>query len=136
MNLRPIMLFACTLSMPTLLNAAVEQGWHSVSHNGQPVVTGSGRIVAQQRNVGNFNRVELKGSGNAQIRLGAAPSLTVQADDNLLPLLISRVENGTLVLESRGSYRTRTTPRYTITVPNLDYVATSGSGGDGAGRQP
>ena len=102
--------------------------WHSVSRGNQPVVTGSGRIVTQARNVGNFHRLQIRGSTNIQVRLGAAPSLRLRADDNLLPYLTTRVENGTLILDSRGSYRTRTNPLAVITVPNLDYVHISGSG--------
>jgi hypothetical protein len=102
--------------------------WHSVKRGHEPTVTGSGRIVSQQRAIGNFHRVEIKGATNAQIRLGVAPSLTLRADDNLLPYLTSQVRNGTLILDSRGSYRSRTTPQAVITVPNLDYVKISGSG--------
>jgi len=102
--------------------------WHSVKRGHDPVVTGSGRIVSQQRAVGNFHRVEIKGATNAQIRFGNEPSLNLRADDNLLPFLTSQVRNGTLILDSRGSYRTRTTPQAVITVPNLDFVNISGSG--------
>lgn len=102
--------------------------WHSVSHGREPMVTGSGRIVTQSRPVGNFHRVEIKGSTNIKVRLGAAPSVSLRADDNLLPYLTSEVRNGTLILDSRGSFRTKTTPLAVISVPNLDYVHISGSG--------
>jgi hypothetical protein len=112
----------------SLSTVPVAAQWHSVQQNREPMVTGSGRIVTQQRAVGNFSRIELKGGSNAEVRLGERLSVAVQADDNILGNLTSRVVGRTLVLDSRGSYRTRTAPRYLITVPNIDYLATQGSG--------
>ena len=40
----------------------------------------------------------------------------------------SRVENGTLIIDTRGSFRTRTSPRAFVTVPNIDYLSSRGSG--------
>ncbi len=108
--------------------ASAQRGWHSVTHNNQPLVTGSGRIVRQNRAVGNFRGVELMGFSDAVIQLGAKPSLTIEADDNLLPYFTSNVERGVLRIDTRGSLRTRRTPRIFITVPNLESVTTSGSG--------
>ena len=128
MKMRGMIVLGCALASPAIMASAADSGWHSVMRDGQPMVTGSGRIVTQRRPVGNFRRVELRGSTNLQVRLGAAPSLTVRADDNILQLITSRVENGTLILDSRGSFRTRTAPRAFITVPNIDYLGSRGSG--------
>jgi hypothetical protein len=123
-----IMVLGCLLALPGTLATAADGGWQSVQRDGQRMVTGSGRIVTQQRAVGNFSRVELRGSTDIEVRLGAAPSLAVRADDNILQQITSRVENGTLILDTRGSFRTRTSPRAFVTVPNLDSLASRGSG--------
>ena len=108
--------------------AAANGGWHSTITSGEPVVTGSGRVVKEVRPVGRFRDVELKGSANLQVELGRPLSLTVEADDNLLRHFTSNIEGGTLRLDTRGSFRTRSSPRIYLTAPNIEALTTSGSG--------
>lgn len=100
----------------------------SVINGDWRVIEGSGRIVRQVRPVAPFTSVELEDSSNVEVRLGTTRSLTVEADDNLLPLLTTDVRGGTLVLASHGSYRTRHTPRIWLTVPDIREVRLLGSG--------
>ena len=128
MKVRAILALGCAMASPAFVASAAESGWHSVQRDGQPMVTGSGRIVTQQRAVGNFSRIDLRGSTDIEVRLGAAPSLAVRADDNIVQQITSRVENGTLIIDTRGSFRTHTSPHAYVTVPNLEYLASRGSG--------
>jgi hypothetical protein len=124
----PMLIAAGALALfagPTFAGA---EGWHSTVTNGDPLVTGSGRVVRQARAVGSFQDVELKGSSNLQVELGRPLSLAVEADDNLLSQLTSEVVGGTLRLDTRGSFRTRTAPRIYLTAPNIEAITTSGSG--------
>ena len=68
------------------------------------------------------------GSENVEVRFGPKASVVISADDNVLPLLSTRVVDGTLKLESRGSYRTRNPIRVWITTPKLDEFTSMGSG--------
>ena len=120
------LLTSTALIVPT--SGALAEGWINVTHNGQPMVEGSGRIVQQARAVGNFSRVKTYGAETVEIRFGPTHSLVIAADDNILPLLTSEVEDGTLKLSSRGSYRTRGPIKVWITVPNLDSYQSFGSG--------
>ena len=113
---------------PQALSAAVYDGWHSVRNGNQPVVTGSGRVVRQVRPVGDFRALELMGFYDVQLRLGAAPSLVIEADDNLLPYFTSNVSGGTLRLGTRGSLRTRSNPKVYLTVTDVNSVLSMGSG--------
>ena len=108
--------------------ATAHDGWSTVQRGNQPIVTGSGRIVRQARPIGDFRRVELMGFADIQLRLGASPSLVIEADDNLLPYLTNSVSGGTLRLDTRGSIRTRKTPKIYLTVRNVDSVLSTGSG--------
>jgi hypothetical protein len=128
MKLPSIAALGCLLALPASLATAADYGWQTVQRNGQPMVTGSGRIVTQQRAVGNFSRIELRGSTDIEVRLGAAPSLSVRADDNIVQMITTRVESGTLIVDTRGSFRTRSSPRAFVTAPNIDYLASRGSG--------
>ena len=62
------------------------------------------------------------------MRVGGAPSLSIAADDNILPLITSEVRNGTLTIGSRGSYRIRGPIRVWITSPSLEAFRSAGSG--------
>src|SRR4051812_6066590 len=111
---------------PAPMSAVAHSGWINVQNDRYPTIEGSGRIVSQNRAVSPFNRIELQGAADAEIQLGRSQSVTIQADDNLLPLMTSEVRGGTLVLGSRGSFRTRWTPRLRITVPDVSEVETNG----------
>jgi hypothetical protein len=104
------------------------QNWTSVTYNNMPVVQGSGRVIRQNRAVAPFQRIEMMGAEVVDVRLGARPSVIIEADDNVLPLLTSEVRNGTLKLGSRGSYRIRGPVRVWVTMPNLESFVSSGSG--------
>jgi hypothetical protein len=59
---------------------------------------GSGNIVTEPRDVSDFTSISLSGSGQLRVEQGDAESLTIAADDNLLPLLTSEVKDGRLSL--------------------------------------
>jgi hypothetical protein len=63
-------------------------------------IQGSGRILTEQRRVRNFDRVYLTSFGDLFITQGEQESLTVKADDNLMPYIETQVENGTLRLNN------------------------------------
>lgn len=107
---------------------AADNNWTSVQHNDSPQITGSGRVIRQARQISAAQAVELSGAADVEVRVGPAPSLVVEADDNLLPLFTSEVRGGTLKLASKGSYRTRNTPRFFVTLPSINSLQTSGSG--------
>jgi hypothetical protein len=119
-------LTSTALIVPT--SGALAQGWTTVTHNGQPMVEGSGRIVQQARSVGDFRRIKTYGSEDVEVRFGPTTSLVIAADDNILPLLTSEVDNGTLKLGSRGSFRTRSPIKVWITTPHLEAYQSFGSG--------
>ena len=119
-------LTSAALIVPTTSVAA--QNWTRVTYNHRPMVQGSGRVVRQNRPVGHFDRILIEGAEVVEVRLGTQYSLSIAADDNVLPLLTSEVEGGTVKLGSRGSYRTRGPVRVWVTMPNLESLAASGSG--------
>ena len=48
--------------------------------------------MTQAVDVSNFDSVSLEGSGEVYIEQGQTESLTIEADDNILPLLETKVE--------------------------------------------
>jgi len=59
-------------------------------------VQGSGRVVKQTRQVSGFSGVALSVPGHVELRIGSSEGVTVEADDNVLPLLETVVEDGVL----------------------------------------
>ena len=117
---------SAALILPT--SGVVAESWTTVTVDHMPVVNGSGRVVQQQRSVGNFDAVETLGSENVEVRFGATPSVVIAADDNILPLITTKVVDGQLKIGTRGSFRMHGPIRAWITVPNLKAFTTSGSG--------
>jgi len=91
---------------------------------------GSGQLATQSRQVSGFTSVELTGVGELSIDQTGTESLTVSAEDNLLPLLTSKVEGDTLILGKKPNTRIVTTKpiTYTLTMKDITGLAVSGSG--------
>jgi hypothetical protein len=89
---------------------------------------GSGTADTQTRTVPSFTAVELAGSNEIRVTVGGEQAVVVHADDNLVGLVTTRVEGGTLVVGTRGSFATRVPMRLEVTVPAIDAVVLSGSG--------
>ena len=95
-----------TLVISIVFISATACNWRGDDWFGERGVDGSGRVVEEIRNVGTFNRVELHGAGRLYIDFGSVPSLRIVAEDNILPIIETRVEGDTLVVESDRSYNT------------------------------
>ena len=93
-------------------------------------VRGSGVMATETRPVSGFSAVTVSGSGDVRIEHTGKESLTVEAEDNLLPLLETYVDGDTLVLRVRPntSISPTRTIRYRVTVARLDAASVSGSG--------
>jgi len=64
------------------------------------MLQGSGNEIPEKREVSDFDRVYLTSFGDLFIAQGEQESLTMVADDNLMPHITTDVENGTLILNS------------------------------------
>ena len=96
--------------------------------NGGRGLRGSGAPVDQQRVVPAFRSIDLAGSSIVTVHVGRPQSVTVRTDRNLLSRVTTRVRTGRLVIETRGSFSTRTRMRVLVTVPSLDAITLTGSG--------
>lgn len=97
------------------------------------IVTPSGEVVTETRQVGEFDKVALSDIGTLIIKPGASASLTVKADKNLMPYVTVETSGGTLEigLDTRGRiYKldANTTLEYELTAPSITAVINSGSG--------
>ena len=97
--------------------------------SGANTVVGSGKVISENRPVSGFTSVLVSGSGQADITIGDKESLVIEAEDNILPLIETSVQNGklTIGMKPNTSITTMRGIRYTITVKSLTGVETSGS---------
>lgn len=93
------------------------------------LIVGSGTAATETREVSAFNGINVSGSGELIITQGDAVSLEIIADDNILPVLTSDINNeGILDLGAREgtSISPVTNIVYRVTVTDLTSIETSG----------
>ena len=91
-------------------------------------VEGNGVPARDTRVVGAVQGLEVGGGMVVDVRVGPAPSLTVEADGNLLPLIRTDTSGDTLRITSEKPLRSRNPIHVAYTVPRLAELRTSGSG--------
>ncbi len=94
-----------------------------------PRIQGSGKVATESRDIGEIRGVSVSGLGHVVIRSGESESLTITADDNILPLLTSQVADGRLVLGVERNAALYPTQQivYSLTVRRLEEVEASGA---------
>lgn len=92
-------------------------------------VRGSGQVSTESRQVHGFHSVDLAGVATMTVKRGSTEALTVQAEDNLLPLLRTDVEGGVLRIGPRqGTAVAPTKPiHYDLTASQLDALHVTGA---------
>jgi hypothetical protein len=91
-------------------------------------VVGDGHVVSEQRAVGNVTALDMRGPLTVEVRVGEAPSLRVEADANLLPLIRTETVGGTLRMTVDKQVRSMHSLRVIWTAPQLAQLTQSGSG--------
>lgn len=93
-------------------------------------IKGSGVLVEKQRSVGAFSKLRLEGPLDVRLNQAGSDAVRVAADDNIEPLIESRLEGDTLVLrlQSGAGFTTRHAPTVTIDSKSLQAVTLNGSG--------
>lgn len=85
-------------------------------------------MITESRQVSGFTEIELRGIGTVTVEVTGTDSLTLHAEDNLMPLLTSEVEEGRLILGTTEPVSPTQEITYTVTVADLEAVSVSGSG--------
>lgn len=91
-------------------------------------VRGSGTVETESREVSGFNEIVLSGSGDVVVTVDGTESLTIEAEDNIMPLLTTEVSNGRLELGAESAISPTQGITYTISAAAMNGVTVSGSG--------
>jgi hypothetical protein len=116
-SLLPLALLAA--GCPVYTRVTVDGGWASL--------TGSGQTATENRTVGAFSKIEVSGAATLDVEIGNITTLAVATDDNVLPLIETKVEGDTLHIRPVKNYRSTLGVKVKITTPALEGVTTSGA---------
>lgn len=91
---------------------------------------GSGNVASEPRDVSGFDEVELSGVGTLSIRQTGSESLTVEAEEDVLPKIRTEVVDNRLIIGPEPNTNIQTTEpiNYELTVEDLHALKLSGSG--------
>lgn len=111
----------------TIVGAAFFFGSCNVSFNGDSL-SGNGNVKTETRNVGDFNAVKTSGSIDIEISQGDTYSVSVEDDENILPVIVTEVEGGVLNIHYKDNTSiNQDHAKVYIKAPSLDKIISSGS---------
>ena len=110
--------------------SSVVQGSASSSSSSGTTTQAPGETTSESRDVSGFEEVELRGVGNLYIRQGKSESLTVEAEEDVLPKIRTKVGDNRLIIGPKRSTTINTTEpiNYELTVEDLSALEVSRSG--------
>lgn len=88
---------------------------------------GSGKVISEDRYVDAFTGITLKGAGDIEAKIGPKTQVVIHADDNIVPIIVTRVEKGTLIIENKENI-SPTKFLVVIESPKLENVGVEGAG--------
>jgi len=93
-------------------------------------VSGSGTLKTEVREVSGFTGIALSLSGSVEIRQGGSEGVTIETDDNILPLIETVVENATLKIRptTRNTSFSTKTLKIVVNARNLERIDIAGTG--------
>ncbi|HEX2908674.1 MAG TPA: head GIN domain-containing protein [Phototrophicaceae bacterium] len=90
---------------------------------------GSGKIITETRQIGNFNTLALEGIGDLTIVQGTEQGLTIETDDNIVKHITTEVKGDTLFISyDNRPFRPSQSIRYTLRVKNFPKLLLKGDG--------
>jgi hypothetical protein len=87
---------------------------------------GAGPIQNDQRTLGPFASIEVSYGIGVTVELGPVASVEVQAQENLLPIVVTDVEGGTLRVYGTTEFAGDPVPQVVIVMPVLDAISLKG----------
>ena len=96
----------------------------SCSFNG---IRGNGNIVNEEREISQFNKIDVSGRFDVDIEVGKSVSLVITAEDNLLKYIKTKVRNNTLIITTKENLHPRDDLVLKITTPKLNEIDCSGA---------
>src|SRR5258706_14328801 len=95
-----------------------------------PHIAGSDNVIEQPRALTGFDGLVINGPVDVELKAGAVEKVVVRADDNIVPLVETRVEGGKLLVGAvpHASFRTSNKVQVTVTFKEIKSIAVHSSG--------
>lgn len=90
-------------------------------------VSGNGNVRSETREVSGFSKIDAGGSFEILLQQGEVETLSIEADENLLPLIKTNVLGGTLEITTERPIRNANTLKLYITFKDLSKIDVSGA---------
>lgn len=91
-------------------------------------IKGNGNVVEETRDVEEFSKISVSRGMNVYISQGTTNKVLVKADENLLKVIDTYVDHGTLKVTALKGIRNATSNKVYVTVTDINYIkSTSGS---------
>lgn len=105
-----------------------KKNWNT--NYGNNLTVGSGNIREESRNISNFSQLILAVPATVTITQGTTESLTIAVDDNLLPLINTRVVGNTLTIDADKDqgFSSKKEIKIQLVVKSLEEINIRGSG--------
>lgn len=91
--------------------------------------TGNGNVVKQERSVGSFYSISASSAINVYLFQSDEEKVIVEADDNLLDIIVTEVRNGCLKCTVKGQMRNAKKLNVYVSFKNLEEVSASSASG-------
>jgi hypothetical protein len=95
-----------------------------------PRIKGNGHVVTENKQFGDISGVELDASFDVYLTEGTAAGVKIEAEENIIPYIEFRVENGVLNIDTKDGVNLRTEKpvKIFITAPRYHKIECDGSG--------
>jgi len=90
-----------------------------------PSIRGNGKVEKQNRTVGNFEKINVSRGMNVYISQGEFKKIAVQADENLLDIIETYVEDDVLYIKAKENIRSAKSKKVFVSVPQLSEIKSS-----------
>jgi hypothetical protein len=92
------------------------------------MTTGSGNIVTETRKTGSFDAISVGGSFEVEVKTGDVTSVVVEADDNIMKYIETRVSGNTLKISTEGMHSySDVHMKVFVTAPAINSIKASAS---------
>lgn len=91
-------------------------------------IKGSGRFITESRDIKNFDQIQLNFSADVAVSFKDEPSLTITADDNILPAIKTEINDQKLKISCSEKLIHHNKIKIEITVPKISMAEVKGSG--------
>lgn len=88
-------------------------------------INGNGNVVEENRKTGEFDEIIVSRGMNVYITQGEFTKVVVKADENLLEVIETKVEDQALIIRATENIRKATAKKVYVTTPNINLIKTS-----------